>query len=687
MAHDGFVDPAVLRARQSELLEHATQTFRPTSIINVFAHATRAGRDPEHVFVASSVTVEHFAPIFRAMDRLDDCTDFDMLYLLNVWLRHRSRLSAELRAAIEAQVLRFKYWFTEPTAPDATDHRWYWSENHRIIYHSIEYLAGAAFADETFSNDGRSGAEHRDAARALILDWIDEKVDLGWSEWHSDVYYQKDATPLLTLVEHAPDAHVAARAAMALDLLLFDIAVHLQHGNFGGTHGRSYMKDKSVAADQETFGFAKLLFADTHEPYPSHDDAGAVLFAAAERYRLPEVLARIAVSDATTVDRERMGVPLDPSAPIDLDAPAPYCYAFDDPANVAFWWERGIQATWQGLATTLTTLTDHDLWESMFFERFVPMRDSIGGDLDTGRALVRSLAPMLGFGLLTEVVTYTYRSPHVMLSSALDHRFGMFADQHHAWQATLDERAIVFTTHPKHAPQIGTRWPDDDGYWTGSGSMPASTQHGTAAIHVYDPAFDAPGPGPLAAFAYLPFTHAYFPQEHFDEVLQVGTWTFGRRHDGYVALWSQRPVRWRSAPSGAFTHGLEQPFDLVAPGGATNVWIVEVGDAGIQGSFDAFCDELASAEIEVERGAAEHDPQATRTTVRYESPSQGLMELSVAHGWPAALHVAGAPITLHGGARFDNPWLHAEHCARRFEIHDDDGGLVLDFDAHTRIAT
>ena len=49
----------------------------------------------------------------------------------------------------------------------------------------------------------------------------------------------------------------------------------------------------------------------------------------------------------TTVDRERMGVPLDPLGAVDADATAPYGYAFDDPDNVAFWWERGAQTAWQ----------------------------------------------------------------------------------------------------------------------------------------------------------------------------------------------------------------------------------------------------------------------------------------------------------------------------------------------------
>ena len=154
---------------------------------------------------------------------------------------------------------------------------------------------------------------------------------------------------------------------------------------------------------------------------------------------------------------------------------------------------------------------------------------------------------MINFGVLSEVDTYTYRSAHAMLSTAQDYRRGCFGNQYHAWQATLDEDAVVFTTHPENEPRTGTsRWPDADGYWSGTGSMPKSAQHGTAAIHLYAPAFASPTGPPLDAFQYLPYTHAYFPTERFDEVRQVGNWTIGRYGDGYVALWSWRPTRWRA---------------------------------------------------------------------------------------------------------------------------------------------
>ena len=149
---------------------------------------------------------------------------------------------------------------------------------------------------------------------------------------------------------------------------------------------------------------------------------------------------------------------------------------------------------------------------------------------------------MINVGVLSEVDTMTWRSPDAMLSTAQDYRPGCYGEQYHAWQATLDEDAVVFTTLPGNEPRPGTSWVDADKYWTGTGAMPRSAQEGSAAIHLYALAYAANGPGPLEDFTYLNYTHAYFPTERFDEVRQVGNWTLGRRGNGYVALWSWRPT-------------------------------------------------------------------------------------------------------------------------------------------------
>ena len=52
-------------------------------------------------------------------------------------------------------------------------------------------------------------------------------------------------------------------------------------------------------------------------------------------------------------------------------------------------------------------------------------------------------------GTLGPAETYLWRSPHVALASLTDFvDKGAVGDQQHAWQATLNGSAVVFTTHP-----------------------------------------------------------------------------------------------------------------------------------------------------------------------------------------------------------------------------------------------
>ena len=344
----GFVDEAWFRGRQDDYLRAATTKLNRGSALSVLSHIEWADRDKGFTFDPSTLKPSDFADVFHKLDTFQDTGDFDLMYILNLWYSYRDRLPKDVQAAIKKRILAFKYWYTEPTPKGIIDQKWYWSENHRAIYHTIELLAGQAFPDATFTNDGRTGAQHAQHARTLLADWFDEKARFGFDEWHSDVYYQKDVDPLLTLAEFAEDQRIARQASIMLDQVLLDIALHLQKGDFGATHGRSYMKDKSVATDEDTFGLSKLLFDDTPSPYQSAEDAGAALFARARKYRLPEVIRRIARSDQTMVDRERMGVPLDPSAPVTDNPPAPYGYDFGLD-NVPFWWDRGALTAWQEL--------------------------------------------------------------------------------------------------------------------------------------------------------------------------------------------------------------------------------------------------------------------------------------------------------------------------------------------------
>jgi hypothetical protein len=675
----GLIDEAVLQGRIRDYLTFATEELAAGNPTSIAAHLIRAEQDPSFDWDPSRVTEVSLAGVFQKLDDWKDTGDFDLMYLHWVLAKGRGVLDPAVIEAIESRMLSFRYRWNDPLPPDRLDHKWFWSENHRVIFLVIEYLAGRALADRTFEVTGLTGAEHAARARPGILEWIHERARFGFFEWHSNVYMLKNITPLLTLVELCDDDELIRLGSAALDLCLADVAMHLHRGCYGATRGRTYKKDKMSSFDEATFGTAKLLFADTDRPYPSRADTGVTYFCGARRYRMPKVIERIALSDEVSVGRERHGLPLDPHEPYTPSPRAPFGFDYDDEANLPLWWSLGALTSWQVVPATLAAADRWRLWDTDLFREFGAIRQLTAAGPTAAQLAARELASAAAFGVLGEAHTYTWRSPEVMLSSVVDHRPGDKRDQAHAWQATLDVDALVFTTHPSQPTPQSLDWREDTGYWTGSASMPRSAQHHNVAIHIYAPGYSSPTDPLLGSvFGYLNETHAYFPQDHFDEVVQRGHWTIGRKGDGYVALWSERPTMWRSYdPTVVATRGMEQPFDLVAPGSARNVWIVEVGRRADAGSFAEFVDAISAAEVGVDRSVG-GSPR-----VRYVSPSRGELRFG-RHG---GFTVDGSPVPLKGHPRLDSPWGQVCHLGTFLSLAEGGHSLVIDFDKGTRELT
>lgn len=165
-----------------------------------------------------------------------------------------------------------------------------------------------------------------------------------------------------------------------------------------------------------------------------------------------------------------------------------------------------------------------------------------------------------------EVHTLTRRSPHYMLSAALDQRPGEPGIQEHLWQATLGRDALVFTTYPANTAETGHARPN---FWAGSVRLPRVRMHGRTVIALYD----------VVATVGLGRTHAHFPRESFDEWYIDGPWAFARLGRGYLALWSDGEL----SPS---TDGPGAGRELLSAGG--RVWVCRVGSEHEDGSFEAF---------------------------------------------------------------------------------------------------
>ena len=106
---------------------------------------------------------------------------------------------------------------------------------------------------------------------------------------------------------------------------------------------------------------------------------------------------------------------------------------------------------------------------------------------------------------------------------------GVYGYQQHMWYAALGNETNVFTNHPGASCEDSQMRP---GFWYGNGVMPAITQKGNHIGIVYHIPKEYP----------LHFTHAYFPAVKFDEAVTEEHWLFGRKGDGYLALWCSRKL-------------------------------------------------------------------------------------------------------------------------------------------------
>ncbi len=697
----GLVPLEEWRARQDDYLAFATaEPLGVDSPLSLLAHAEvarRAGEEPD----LSAATAADFAPIFDKLREFRDTGDFDVNRLITLYLRAGEDLDPDLAAAVKERILAFKYWWTEPTPAGVIDSQYYWTENHQIIFLANEYVAGQAFPDETFTNADMTGREHVEHATPRLERWMEWRARFGFSEWLSNVYWNEDLMGVLLVAEFADDPDLARQASMVLDMMFIELAGHVQAGTFGTTHGRSYQKDKLNGRDEDTFSVVKMAFDETPVDYANADTA--TLLAVAQRYRPPEVARRIASSIEPTVFRTRSGLPLDPHAPIDPEVEAPYGLSFEGEEGLMAWWGMGGQFPWQVAPLSVETVKAHDLFKTSNFRQAADLEPIVAdADDDTLRSLASSLATQVNPGLLSQVDTYTYRTGNVMLSSAQDWRPGQRGEQDHISQVTFDPDALVFVQHPRDGVPSAEDPEANLGYWTGDGAMPRTAQVENVAISIYAPQYDGGGGIGSGAysFGYEPYTHAFFPTEHFDEVVEQDGWVFGRKGDGFVGLWSQRPTTWRAYSPDEFTRGLTERFDLVAEGGADNVWITEVADAEdyadagatAEVRFAAFVEAVAGAEVEVlsPRGC----PDGTRclpptgAQVRFASPSQG--ELSF--GWAPNSEDPLLPLTKDGaeqelhpeGIRWDAPYASADWDDQIYEAELDGASLFLDFNVGVR---
>jgi hypothetical protein len=236
-----------------------------------------------------------------------DCADFVIQGLLRLayWEREQQRLSAEINALIKDTVLGFKYWVDEP----GDTVMYMGSENHRLLFHVAEWMAGQLYPTEEFTNSCQRGLYHATKGRMYITEWLRQRGRFGFDEWHSNSYYPISIAPIVNVYDFAiyEDDKLRQMAGAVLDYAFYNLAADSIRGVFGTTHGRSYGRYVKYPDLEGTAPTCWLLFGTGSLIAGTSGMAPVSL--ATSRYELPQILADIAVDDRSVVEsRVRQGI-------------------------------------------------------------------------------------------------------------------------------------------------------------------------------------------------------------------------------------------------------------------------------------------------------------------------------------------------------------------------------------------
>lgn len=238
------------------------------------------------------VVIERFTPTLNQIKQQADGSVLSLVGLLGALLRYGDdpAFPATLRAQIEACACDFAYWLDETGPAGAPDPICYWSENHQILFHTCQVLAGQLWPEQSFSKVNQPGRWHQQKGEERALAWLRKRAQGGFREWDSNLSFEHHVLALSHLTDLAENGEVAEMAAVVLDKLFFTMALNSFRGVFGSTHGSTDAPAIHSGRLELTSGLSRLLWGVG--AFNEHM-RGVVSLACAQRYELPPPIYEI----------------------------------------------------------------------------------------------------------------------------------------------------------------------------------------------------------------------------------------------------------------------------------------------------------------------------------------------------------------------------------------------------------
>ncbi len=406
------------------------------------------------------------------VDVQKDCSDFRFSYILASV--KKGLFPDYLVEEVHKSAVNYSYWPDEKGIGAMC----YGSENHALLFHTSQMLAGMLWPNDLFVCSGRTGKQQYDIAKNRIDAWLTAIENNGYKEFMSGGYSPITAAAMLLVIDFAEE-NLSVRCSKLLDEMFYSLAHNTFDGIVYAPQGRIYRG---------------VLF-------PWREGTQSLIYYAT----------------GTCV-------------PNGIGAPGSWLAAFAD-TKYKF----------------PSDLEEHIHQTGMYY----------------GKAEGTKIQTYKGKGFLLTSL------PIEMVNGECFGKYkpGAAGYQQHLSTASLGGQCIVYPQHPG-GPYDGVSI--RPGYWYGNGYFPAQKQWDNVLGQVF----------PIGINHPMRFTHLYFPTRCFDEWEHDGQWLFGKRNQGYVAVWCSNPLS-------LYDGDISQGCDWYAEQGVA-AYLTVCGDTTMNSSFDEF---------------------------------------------------------------------------------------------------
>lgn len=560
-----------------------------------------------------------------------DCSDFRLVNLIRILYEFEDKIPETYKNKIKNVLLNFQYWWHQPVGNSMC----YWSENHQILFASAEYLIGKKHHSEKFLKSGFDGKQHQQKARQRILDWLQLRWDYGFSEFNSNVYYKEDVAALVNLIDFAEDEEIVKKSQIILDLLLYDVASQCNHLAFISASGRAYAHYRKGGGNWVTMNGLTEYFWGDGSPIKKGMLYGLMV---SGKYAPPPVLKAIANDTISVEIRHSHGLNVTELETENLLG--------TEPKNIMMQWGMEAFTNPEVIKNTMRHVRDKKMFNNAFLTDLKQLDWSMVKWLGLESAAMACLNLPSNGATIHRGNVYTYRTNNYSMYTAQSYQVGEYADQEHVFGVNIRNHFSVFHSHPATSEGVKKHSPN---YWVGYGRLPHAVQNKNINLSIYN----LPESKNFMETELVPFTHAYFPKDKFDQVILDGHYAFGKKGSTFCAFIAAEKLEYKEGSK----------EDLIQPGKQV-YWVVEAGSVKEDGSFKQFVNRIKNNQIVFD------DQQLLLT---YHSNGQ-IYQLK----YQGDFKINNKKINTEY-PRFDSPYVKAPRKPQVIKIEKNELSLELDF--------